>query len=511
MQQRTERRARTAPEVVAVIGASGFVGRLIVPALALRCRELRCLSRDPARLPERLPERAVRVRADLLEPSSLEPALRGADAVFYLAHSLGESDAFDRTEAEAARNLAEVAARSGLRRIVYLGALAQLPRGAAEGSPHAVREGSPHVVSESSPHVASRHRVGEILRAGGVPVSELRASVVIGAGSMPFEVVRALVERLPVMITPRWVRMPIQPIAESDLVRYLLAALDEPGDASPIYEIGGASVASYAELMRSYARARGLRRLMLPVPVVTPRLSSLWLKLVTPAHFALGRRIVASAEHPSVVADDTAERRFAIAPMALDEAVRTALASEALRLSEPELDAAAPVPEHEARLVGTRFFERRSTFVAVEPEDCFEAIGRIGGERGWYWGDWLWRLRGALDRLVGGPGLRRRARPSNPPRAGEPLDFWTVARCDPGRRLVLRADMRLPGEAWLDLRVRPVAGGCRIEQVASFDARGLLGILYWTLLRPLHSLVFTGMLRGIAAAAARGVSAEPMP
>lgn len=466
--------------VAVVFGASGFVGGTLVPALARRAHAVRCVSREPARIEGELPSNALRIQADLLDESTLDRVLAGADVVYYLAHALGERDGFAALEERAARNFARAVARSPVRRIVYLGALA---REDADGS---------------SDHISSRHRVGEILRQSGVPVTEFRASVVIGAGSMPFEVVRALVERLPVMVTPRWVRTPIQPIAESDLVAYLMAALDQPGEESRIYEIGGASVVDYEQLMEAYGRARGLRRIMIPVPVITPRLSSLWLKLVTPAHFQTGRRVVASAEHASVVEDRSALRDFDIRPMGLEQAVHRALADEGEKLDALEFATSEALEGQHARRVGTRFIEQRACSIAADADACFEAVSRIGGESGWYWGDWLWRLRGALDRLVGGPGMRRGAPARRPPEAGDTIDFWTVVRCEPGSRLTLRADMRLPGQALLDLRVRPLASGARIEQTASFDARGLLGIAYWLALHRLHALVFDGMLRGLA-------------
>jgi len=481
--------------VVAVFGASGFVGRGLIEPLALRAHAVRCVSRDPSRL--ELPTRgnALPITADLLVEASLTRVLRGADVVYYLAHALAEPEAFADLEAEAAENFARAVAASGVRRIVYLGALAQIG-----GS------------GDASDHVSSRRRVGEILRSSGVPVTELRASVAIGAGSMPFEVVRALVERLPVMVTPRWTRMPIQPIAKADLIAYLLAAGEERGTASHVYEIGGASVIDYAELMRAYGRARGLRRLMIRVPVITPRLSSLWLKLVTPAHFRMGRRIVDSASHASVVADPAALEAFPIRPVGVEEAVRDALREEDEAVARLQLaDPAAPTVSQRRR-VGTRFLEYRAALVPADPSACFRVISDIGGRTGWYWGNALWRFRGALDRLVGGPGMRVVEASDRPRVVGDIVDFWTVDACDGESHLRLRADMKLPGEALLDLRVRPLESGegCRIEQTVTFDARGVFGIVYWYALYPIHVLVFDRMLRGMARAA-MGSSNPPRP
>ena len=465
---------------VVVIGASGFVGTALIPVLADSVHSMRCVSRDPDRIGRVLPGNALAVRADLLDPGSLDRALQGAETVFYLAHSLGEKDGFAALEEQAAQNFAFAAARSRIRRIIYLGALAQLSG------------------EVSSDHIASRHRVGEVLRSSGVPVTEFRASVVIGAGSMAYEVVRALVERLPIMVTPRWVRMPIQPIAESDLIAYLIAALEETGSESHVYEIGGESVVDYAQFMSAYGRARGLNRLMIPVPVITPRLSSLWLKLVTPAHFRMGRRVVDSAEHASVVADPQARSDFPIEPMGLEQAIDRALSAESRDLDSLDMDWATDRSPFVKRRIGSRFIEQRSLDVPVDSNSAFAAIRRIGGANGWYWGNWLWKLRGAMDRSVGRPGMRTSSHIHRPLERGDLIDFWTVQSCDEVSRLTLRADMKLPGEACLDLRVEPLESGVRIVQTASFNARGILGVLYWSLLHPLHTRVFNGMLRGIA-------------
>ncbi|MAJ60801.1 MAG: hypothetical protein CBC48_12850 [bacterium TMED88] len=484
---------------VVVIGASGFVGSALIPTLARNVHSVRCVSRDPDRIARVLPGNALRVQADLLEPDSLDRALAGAETVYYLAHSLGEKDGFAALEEKAAQNFAYAAARSQVQRIIYLGALAQV----AEG--------------RSSDHIASRHRVGEILRSSGVPVTEFRASVVIGAGSMAYEVVRALVERLPVMVTPRWVRMPIQPIAQADLVTYLIEALNEQGGESHVYEIGGESVVDYAQFMSTYGRARGLHRMMIPVPVITPRLSSLWLKLVTPAHFRMGRRVVDSAEHASVVADPSAVSAFSVKPMNLQESIERALQEESEDLDRLDMRWSSNKKPFVKSRIGSRFIEQRSVDISSDAASAFAAIRRIGGPNGWYWGNALWKLRGAMDRWVGGPGMRTSSHIHRPLEKGDCIDFWTVQGCDESSRLTLRADMKLPGEASLDLRVEPLDSGVRIVQTASFNARGIMGVLYWAVLHPLHTRVFDGMLRGIAAQASRhpiGVAAPasaPLP
>ncbi len=475
--------------VVALFGASGFVGSALLEPLSVLAHAVRCVSRDPGRLSHPLPDNALPIAADLLDESSLARVLRGVDLVYYLAHSLAEADGFADIERQAAENFARAVSASDVRRIIYLGALAQVESG------------------DPSDHVSSRRKVGEILRSSGVPVTEFRASVAIGAGSMPFEVVRALVERLPVMVMPRWTRMPIQPIAQADLVAYLLAAADEQGEVSHVYEIGGGSVVDYAELMRCYARERRLRRRMIYVPVITPRLSSLWLKLVTPAHFRMGRRIVDSASHASVVADPAALLAFPVRPVGIEVAVRDALHDEAAAIARLDLADPASPDETRRRRIGTRFIEYRAVGVPVPSDACFDVIRRIGGETGWYWGDALWRFRGLLDRLIGGPGMRAGVPRRASPVAGDLIDFWTVEACDGVTHLRLRADMKLPGEASLDLRVRPLeTGGCRIVQTVSFDARGVFGLVYWYVLYPIHAIVFDRMLKGLARTAVQSSS-----
>jgi hypothetical protein len=308
------------------------------------------------------------------------------------------------------------------------------------------------------------------------------------------------------MVTPRWVRMPVQPIAAADLVRFLIDASLEESNVSHVYEIGGKNVVTYADLMRIYARARGLRRLMVPVPIITPRLSSLWLKLVTPAHYRIGRRIVDSAAHSSIVSNNTADSDFGFDPITVEAAVLQALDTENSELAFLDTPVVKKSPSMKTR-IGTKFVERRTISVDTTQSDLYKIIGSIGGPNGWFWGDWMWRFRGALDKLVGGPGLRRGKVAFNDIVVGQRLDFWTVVRVVPGERVTLRADMRLPGEAWLDLRARSTDLGAAVDQTVAFDARGVFGLVYWFGLYPVHVIVFRGMLRGIASRA-RGISRE---
>lgn len=370
-----------------------------------------------------------------------------------------------------AERFGAAAKAAGAGRIVYLGGL---------GSG-----------AELSPHLASRQEVGRILRSSGVPTVELRASIVIGPGSLSFELIRDLVERLPVMVTPRWVRVAAQPIAVDDVLEYLLEAANLPLRESRVFEIGGPEAVSYAGLMREYARQRGLRRLMVPVPVLTPRLSGLWLELVTPVRAAVGRELLEGVRNPTVVTDNGALGAFDVRPVSVAEAIRRALAGSESALPSGGTGSAIP-----AGWLG----DVRELRVRAAPESAFEPIARIGGLTGWYFGNALWRLRGWLDRAVGGPGFRRGRPVGTDLKPGDRVDFWRVDAFEPGRLLRLAAEMKVPGRAWLSFEVAAAENGSIIRQTALFHPRGLPGHLYWWALRPVHEVVFRGMLRGIGRA-----------
>jgi len=474
---------------VLVTGATGYVGGRLRQALEERGWPVRCMARRPEYLRSRVGPQTEVVGADCLDRSTLAPALRGVHTAYYLVHSMGSPTGdFEERDRTAARNFAEAAREAGVRRIVYLGGLA------ASRAP-------------LSPHLRSRLETGELLRSTGVPVVELRASIILGSGSLSFELIRALVERLPIMLCPRWVWTLAQPIAIEDVIAYLLAVLDLPEETSDIFEIGGTDRVSYGDIMREYARQRGLRRWLIAVPVLTPRLSSLWLGLTTPVYARVGRKLVESLRNPSIVEDDRALRVFPIRPMGLRQAIERALANEDRELAATRWSdamSAAGAPRSWGGVVfGTRIVDSRAVRVSVPPAQAFAPIRRIGGQVGWYYANWLWRLRGLLDLLVGGPGLRRGRRDPEDLAVGDAVDFWRVEVWDPPRRLRMMAEMRLPGRAWLEFEVTPDAEGAVIRQTAIFDPVGLGGLLYWYGIYPLHARVFAGMLRGIARAAAR--------
>jgi hypothetical protein len=350
--------------------------------------------------------------------------------------------------------------------------------------------------------------VGRILRETGVPVLEFRASIIIGSGSLSFEMIRSLVERLPVMITPKWVKVPAQPIAVDDVLAYLVAGLTLPLEGGRVYEIGGADRMSYADIMQVYARQRGLRLRMVPVPILTPFLSSLWLGLVTPLYARIGRKLIESIVHSTVVQDPAALRDFAVRPVGVEEAVRRALDEDERRMAATRwsdaLSSSGALRSWGGTRFGTRLVDSRTRTVAASPAAAFAPIQRIGGDTGWYAWNWLWHLRGYLDLLVGGIGMRRGRASPTALRVGDTVDFWRVEALEPDRRLRLAAEMRLPGRAWLEFDVTGEAPTVTIRQTAIFDPVGLLGRAYWYALYPLHQLVFEGMLRGIARAALAG-------
>ena len=444
---------------VLLTGATGYIGGRLLRRFEEDGRAVRCLVRQPAQLAATRPSTEV-VQGDCLDEASLDRALAGVHSAYYLVHSMAAGSDFADIDRRAADNFARAAARAGVRRIIYLGGLTD-------------------DTVPSSSHLKSRAETGEILRAGGVPVIEFRASIVIGAGSLSFEMIQALVERLPVMVCPRWVATLTQPIAIDDVLDYLEAALDLPQGVGRIFEIGGPEVVSYGDVMRTYARLRGLHRLLLPVPVLTPRLSGLWLALVTPAQARVGRALVEGLKNSTVVRSAAARDTFRIEPMPLREAFAKAIDGGAT-----------------ARMK----VDTRTVVVDAPPARAFAPVRRIGGATGWYFGSFLWSMRGWVDRWFGGVGMSRGRRDPDACAVGDVIDGWTVDAYEPDRRLRLSADLKLPGRGWLEFEVTPLDGGRRsmIRQTATFDPRGLLGRAYWYAVLPIHSLMFRGMIERIA-------------
>ena len=459
--------------LILLTGATGYIGSRLLRVLEEGGCAVRCLARQPGRVAAGRATTEV-VSGDCLDEASLDAAMTGVDQAYYLVHSMASGPLFAARDREAAANFGRAAARAGVRRIIYLGGLGE-DRGSL------------------STHLKSRLETGEALRKAGIPVVEYRASIVVGAGSLSFEMIRALVERLPVMICPRWVDTRTQPIAIDDVLAYLRAAVDLPEGQEGIFEIGGPAVVSYGDMMREYARLRGLRRLLVPVPVLTPRLSGLWLGLVTPAQARVGRALVEGLRNPTVVRSSAALETFAIRPMTLREAFLRAI------------DEGGPAQFK---------IDSRVALVNAPAAQAFAPIRRIGGATGWYFGDALWRLRGWIDGGLGGVGMPRGRRDPDDCVVGDIIDGWRVEACEPDRLLRLSAGLKLPGRGWLEFRVDPLDGGARslIRQTAAFDPRGVAGRLYWYGVLPLHALVFRGLLRRIVQRAGQdGPPPDPSP
>lgn len=479
--------------LILLTGASGYVGGRLLARLERTGRRLRCLSRRPEQLRARVAPSTEVVEGDVQHPASLDAALEGVEVAYYLVHSMAGGADYRRIDREGAAAFGAAAARAGVRRIVYLGGLGEGPG--------------------LSAHLDSRQEVGRVLAASGVPTIELRASIVIGSGGTSFEMIRALVDRLPVMITPRWVDTRTQPIAIEDVIAYLVEAADVDLEGSRVIEIGGPDQVSYGDLMREYARQRGLRRLMVPVPVLTPRLSSLWLGLVTPVYARVGRELVEGLRNETVVRDPASARAFRVRPRGVREAIARALVNEDREFATTRWsDALSSGPRPRSfggAAVGSRLIDSRVVRVPVPPEVAFVPIRRIGGRRGWYYANVLWRLRGLLDLPFGGAGTRRGRRDPDDLLPGDTVDFWRVEAIEPDRLLRLTAEMSLPGRAWLQFEVEEQPGGSLIRQTAVFDPVGVLGRLYWYVIWPVHGMVFRGMIRGIATAATDALHAPP--
>lgn len=486
------------PKRCVVIGASGYVGGRLVPLLLAAGHEVVCVARSPANLAGMPWAAEVRItQGDVLDRVSLDAPFTGADVVYHLVHAMGGATDFADADRRGAANVRDAAAAAGVGRIVYLGGL-----GPEEGL---------------SPHLASRHEVGTVLAAGTVPVTELRAAVIIGSGSASFEMLRSLVEVLPVMVVPKWVtRTRCQPIAIRDVLHYLVAILDVSETAGRVLDIGGPEILSYRDMMQVYAREAGLpRRVIIPVPVLSPRLSSHWINVVTPLPIGLARPLVDSLTTDVVVRPAHDIRRFIPhTTIPLAEAIRRALqrireldvvtswAGSTRGGSLTAANPADPIPTDPGWSGGTLLTDERHATSSASPEELYAVVSGIGGNRGWYGFGWLWRIRGLFDKLTGGVGMRRGRRHPDDLRAGDPLDFWRVEVADAPREVRLRAEMKLPGTGWLDWRIEPLPdGGSSLRQLAMFAPRGLAGRAYWLAVTPFHHLIFGRLARSLAAAA----------
>ena len=473
-------------KLILLTGATGYVGGRLLPLLLSAGHRVRCLTRRMStKVNFDSPNVEVAI-GNALDLDSLKLALTGVDTAYYFIHSMGDNEDFEQTDRRAAQNFAEACTSQGVRKIVYLGGL---------GDP----------ADKLSKHLRSRQEIGDVLRTSSASVTEFQASIIIGSGSLSFEMIRALVERLPVMICPKWVRVLAQPISIEDVLAYLVAALNCPANESEVYEIGGPEQVSYGEIMKRYARQRGLYRSMLPVPFLTPYLSSLWLGLVTPLYSRVGRKLVDSLRNQTLVSNDKAEQDFSITLRTVEESIARALIYEDNEFAQTRWSDAFSSGGEEKGWGGIRFGSRlvdsRTRTVDLTAEHAFAPIRRIGGRTGWYYGNWLWKIRGFMDLVAGGVGVRRGRRDPNHVRVGDTVDFWRVEEVVENKMLRLAAEMKVPGRAWLEFEVTEEDGVCKVRQTAIFDPVGLFGIVYWYSLFPLHEFVFRGMLRNICKAA----------
>lgn len=477
--------------LILVTGATGYVGGRLVPRLLDAGYRVRVLVRDAARLHGRPWRAQVEVcEGDVLIPATLSPAVMGVSAAYYLVHSMGHFTSFYGRDLAAARNFGLAARQASVERIIYLGGLAD---------PHAIL----------SEHLRSRLRTGEVLRESGVPVTEFRAGVIVGSGSASFEMVRYLAERLPIFVCPRWACNPVQPIAVRNVLEYLVAALDTSDSAGRIVEIGGPDVLTYGEMVLGYARVRGLRRPHIDLPLLSPDLCAMLVHWLTPVPLKIARPLIHGLYNQAVVQDGSARQLFpAIQPFDYETAVRRAL----LRIDQGQVETSwrdalissrGDVPPFVLTTHEGLIIEQRQRTAYAVPENLYRVFTGLGGERGWLYFNWAWHLRGVVDRLLGGEGLRRGRRHPDEVRVGDAIDYWRVEAFEPGRSLRLRAEMKMPGRAWLSFEVEPVgAFHSRLTQTALFAPKGLFGLIYWYGLYPIHALIFSGLIRAVIKRAA---------
>ena len=488
---------------ILVTGATGYVGARLVPRLLQAGYKVRAMARSATKLRGRQwanHENLEIVAADIFDQDKLLHCLSGCSAAYYLIHSMNDQNKdFAEADKTAADYFLLAAERAHLQRIIYLGGL---------GDEQA----------DLSKHLRSRAEVAQILCSGTVPVTVLRAAMIIGSGSVSFEILRYLVDRLPIMITPRWVRTPSQPIAIRNVLEYLIACLNKEQTIGRVFDIGGPEVISYQTLMDTYAEESGLgRRLVIPVPYFTPRLSSYWIHLVTPVPAYIARPLADGLRNAAVCHEDSIKKIIPLELLDCRAAIKLAIERIKLQTVESSWTDAGAMPPDEWSTTGdadwaggTVYEDRRKIVVNGTPDDIWQPLIRLGGTRGWYYGTWLWKLRGILDRLIGGVGLFRGRRNANEISAGDALDFWRVYAVVPNERLSLIAEMKLPGQATLEFRIGQIdSDKSELEQIARFRPVGLSGMAYWKVVTPFHDIVFDGMIKGIARASNKAIISGP--
>tara|TARA_A100001037_G_scaffold306223_1_gene350023 strand:- start:418 stop:1905 length:1488 start_codon:yes stop_codon:yes gene_type:complete len=466
--------------IVLITGATGYIGGRLMTVIDGSKYKVRCFVRNPDYIQKKSIEGGEIVQGDILDKESLRGAMEGVEIAYYLVHSMGgDRNNFEELDRIGALNFIECADAAGVKKIVYFGGLGD-------------------VGSDLSPHLRSRHEVGEILRSGKAQIIELQASIVIGSGSISFEMIRALVERLPIMITPRWVSTLAQPIAIEDVLQYLKSSGEMDFKGNQIFQIGGTDVVSYGQLMEEYARQRNLKRIMIKVPVLTPRLSSLWLGLITPVYARIGRKLVDSLRNTSIMKDEVSREVFTIEPRGIKEAISDAIRNEDREFAQTRWSDSMSSSGGDNRwggeFHGVRIVDIKTRRVSTPMDVAFLPIKGIGGSNGWYYANWLWKLRAFMDLLAGGIGIRRGRKNPIDFAVGETVDWWRVEAYEKNRRVRFKGEFKLPGRAWLEFEVEPENKETIIRQTVEFDPRGLLGLVYWYGLLPIHSVIFEGML-----------------
>jgi len=474
-----------------IAGATGYIGSKLIQRLKDSSYNIKCGARVPKYLEVRVPEFVQVCKLDCLKYDTIETALKDVDTAFYLVHSLGagNKDNFEDLEQKCALNFAKAASKNGVKRIIYLGGL---------GSEDA----------ELSSHLRSRQSVGKCLASTGVMTIELRASIILGAGSLSYELVRALCERLPLMTCPSWVNSLAQPIGVWSVLDYLEASVEKifPDKTHHVFEIGGLDQVSYLDIMKEYCRQRKLKRVFIPLPFLTPTLSSLWLALITPVYARIGRKLVESLKNPTVVNDHSAREVFPeIEVLGLEDAIEKAIYEEETEVRQIRWSDSISSKGLRREWAGVRFGNRivDSHSIIVEAQnaaDAFQPVQSIGGKNGWYHANFLWKIRGFIDQLVGGVGIKRGRPDQENLKVGDTVDWWRVEEYKEAELLRLYAEMKTPGRAWLEFRVTHIEGNnYQITQNAIFDPIGLFGLMYWYSLYPLHGIIFKGMLEGMKA------------
>lgn len=473
---------------ILVTGATGYIGGRLIPRLIEKGYNVTCLVRDKSRVSGRWPKAKI-VEGDIHKFDSIDETLKNIDIAYYLIHSMsaGEHD-FEKMDEKAAENFSLKAKAAGVKRIIYLGGL---------GSDK----------EQLSPHLRSRQTTGEKLRCSGISVTEFRGGMIVGSGSLSFEMVRYLTERVPIMICPKWVSTKTQPIAIRDVLRYLIESIETPESENKILEIGSPDILTYADLMKIYAEIRGLKRYMIYVPLLTPRLSSYWVDLVTPLPSNIARPLIEGLKNELICQNHEARKLFNFQPITYKEAVTLALQREKKGDIET-IWSGALSSINSSNVINLdllhregMIIEKRERVIDASADKVFEVVSKLGGKNGWY-ANWLWQARGILDRIFGGVGMRRGRRDAEKLMVGDPLDFWRVEAVETNKLIRLRAEMKLPGKAWLQFSFRQIESDKSIlTQIAFFEPKGLFGIIYWYSIYFVHKVIFSGMIDDIKAKA----------